>query len=192
MFVCNPKRATSLTIKIILKLAFDIVEMTLAQQQIHGVNRHAGFTLIELVTVMVLIGIVAIVAIPRFSLMTGFKDVGYRDQAMAAVEYARKIAVAQRRHTCVAIATNSVTLTSDHGLPLNHASGVCPSPLLLPSGSNTITAPNNVTATTTASIDFDAEGRPAAGAPATLSISDSSSGSTSSLTIDAESGYVHY
>ena len=152
---------------------------------------HAGFTLIELVTIIILVGIVAIVAMPRFSLMTGFKDVGYRDQVVATVEYARKIAVAQRRHTCVAIATSSVTLTSDHGLPSSHVSGVCPSPLLLPSGISVITAPSNVTATATVSIDFDAEGRPIVGAPATITISDSSSGTTSTLTIEAESGYVH-
>lgn len=150
-----------------------------------------GFTLVELISVMIIIAIMAYVAVPRFSLMTGFKDVGYRDQVMAAIEYARKIAVAQRRHTCVAIAASSVTLTSDHGLPSAHTTGVCASTLPLPAASNVINAPANVTANTTVSLDFDAEGRPVSGAPVTITITDASSGSSSPFTIEAESGYVH-
>ena len=108
--------------------------MRRSQLQAGQVNRtdQAGFTLVELIVTMVVISIMAYVAIPRFSSMMGFSDIGYRDQVAAAIGYARKIAVAQRRHTCVVIAAGSVTVRIDHSLA--HVTNVCPTDLTLPTG----------------------------------------------------------
>lgn len=151
-------------------------------------TNQAGFTLVELIVVLIVISIMAYVAIPRFALMMGFSDIGYRDQVAAAIGYARKIAVAQRRHTCVVIAASSVTVNIDPGLPQSHATNVCPAALTLPTGANVISAPSGLTSST-ATLDFDAEGRPVSGAPATITFTGASG--TSTLTIEAESGYVH-
>ncbi|SMB24360.1 General secretion pathway protein H [Sterolibacterium denitrificans] len=149
----------------------------------------SGFTLIELIVVMIIIGVMGYVALPRFSSMMGFADIGYRDQVAAAIDYARKIAVAQRRHTCVIIAAGSVTVKIDTGLPSNHVTGNCPTALALPAGSSVISAPSGMSVSPAVNIDFDAEGRPVSGAPATLTFT--GAGGASSLTIEAESGYVH-
>jgi MSHA pilin protein MshC len=154
-------------------------------------NKERGFTMVELIVVMVLVGILSAVALPNVTQAFAVKAPGYRDQVVGAIDFARKIAVAQRRHVCVSIAASTVTVTSDHGLPVNHTNGTCPSTLTLPSGSNVITAPSNITASPTASIDFDAEGRPVTGAPVTITMTDSSVSQTASLTVEAESGYVH-
>lgn len=61
----------------------------------------AGFTLVELVVTMVIIGIMAIAVVPRMDLLRGFDEIGFRDQVKATLEYARKSAVAGRRWTCV-------------------------------------------------------------------------------------------
>ncbi|MDP4537761.1 type II secretion system protein [Alkalimonas collagenimarina] len=42
-----------------------------------------GFTLIELVVVMVLLGILAVTLLPRFFTSSGTAEYGYRDQALA-------------------------------------------------------------------------------------------------------------
>lgn len=42
-----------------------------------------GFTLIELVVVMVLLGILAVTLLPRFVTSSGSAEYGYRDQALA-------------------------------------------------------------------------------------------------------------
>jgi MSHA pilin protein MshC len=150
-----------------------------------------GFTFIELVVVMSIIGIMAFVAMPSVTRVMAIQAPGYRDQVMATLEFARKMAVAERRHVCVSVAASTVTVTIDNGLPVNHTTGNCASTLILPSGSNVLTAPGNVTASPATSFDFDAEGRPVSGAPATITVTDSSASQTATLTVEAESGYVH-
>lgn len=145
--------------------------------------------MIELVVILMMIGILAIAAVPRMAMMTGYKDMGYRDQIQAAIEYARKTAVAQRRHTCLTIAGNAVTLTGDLTTPDVHVVGTCSSNALsLPSGTNTLDPPSGVTVTN-AVIQFDNEGRPDTGV--TLTVTDTSSGTNSTLTVETDTGYVH-
>ncbi len=156
----------------------------------------SGFTLIELVVVMVVVGIVAAIAIPRFSLLGGFSDVAYRDQIKSTLAYARKAAVARRRHTCLVFAADSsATLSAELVTPDAHV-GNCPYiALMMPSGANSIVPPSNVSITSPAAlpliIQFNAEGRPIVGGGTTIVVTSGGSGSTSSVTIEADSGYVH-
>lgn len=150
-----------------------------------------GFTMVELVMVMSLIGIMAFFALPKLTQVMSVQSSGFKDQVKATIDYARKIAVAQRRHVCVSIAATSVTVTSDRGLPVNHTNGTCASALPLPSGSNVVTAPARVTLSPVVLLDFDAEGRPVMGAPVTITMTDASVSQVSTLTVEAESGYVH-
>src|SRR5665647_1764936 len=66
----------------------------------HSPTRVAGFTLVELVMVLILVGILAVVAIPRFMDKT-FDERGFHDAVQAAVQHARRVAVASRRFSCV-------------------------------------------------------------------------------------------
>jgi MSHA pilin protein MshC len=56
--------------------------------------RYGGFTLIELVAVLVIIGIVAAVAAPRLLSNVAFTERGYADEIAASLRYSRRIAVA--------------------------------------------------------------------------------------------------
>lgn len=69
-----------------------------------------GFTLVEMISVLMVVGVLAVVALPRLSNIGAFTDVEYRDEIAAALRYAQKMAVAQRRLVCVTAAGNQINL----------------------------------------------------------------------------------
>ncbi len=147
----------------------------------------AGFTVLELVVVMVVIGILSVVVLPRLNVLDGFDQLGYRDRVRATLEYARKSAVAQRRNVRVQIASSVTTVTveqatpeGDVGTPGSYAA------LNLPgSNTNTFNPPSGVTLTPpNVTLTFDPLGKPSAAATLTVS-------GSGNITVEAETGYVH-
>lgn len=69
-----------------------------------------GFTLVELIVTMIIIGIMAIVVLPRFDLLSGFDAKGFHDQTVAELRFAQKTALAQRRAVCVNVLSSGITL----------------------------------------------------------------------------------
>lgn len=62
-----------------------------------------GFTLVELVTVLVIMGIIAAAAMPRFFDNDVFLERGAANQIMSALRYGQKVAIAQHRNVVVTI-----------------------------------------------------------------------------------------
>lgn len=144
--------------------------------------RQRGFTMIELVTTMIVVGILAIAVLPRMDLLRGFDAVGYRDRVRATLEYARKSAVAQRRNVRVTLANGTVTVTIDNDVPEGAQAGTFPRALPLPGiNANNFAPPAGITATN-ATLNFDPLGRSAG---AVLTVTDAGN-----ITVHAETGYV--
>lgn len=145
--------------------------------------RYRGFTLIELIMVIVIVGILAVFVAPRFFDANVFRSRGFADQVQASLRYAQKAAIAQRRFVCATFAVDSVTLSTG-------PTAACGTNLQSPTGeaSYVINAPANTEfagGVAPADFSFDALGRPSAGQVINVT------GATNAITIEAETGYVH-
>ena len=148
-----------------------------------GDTAQQGFTLVELVVTMIVLGIIAVVALPRFFDRRDYDARAFFDQTAAALRYAQKAAIAQRRTVCVNFTANAVALTLDA-----NGDGSCETNLTGPTGGApyTVTAPGAAHfSSVPAPLSFSAEGRPSSGA--TLLID----GAPTPLIVEPETGYVH-
>ncbi len=153
-----------------------------------------GFTIVELVAVMVITGIIAAIAAPRFIGVDAFDARGSYSTLVSALRYAQKTAIAQRTLVCanVDVATKIVTLTyntlpdcgtAPTGTVIDPASQVAYSKNL--SNNVTIIAP-------VSTVGFDGLGRPVPNATATFTVKNAvvATESIRVITVEADTGYV--
>ncbi len=143
----------------------------------------SGFTLPELVATLVIIGIMAVVVVPRFASRSEFDVFGYSEQIRSALRLAQKSAVAKRRQVCVVVSANTLTLRVATSF-----GGPCDLALNAPASTDAVvqTAPAGVSISD-AAFSFDALGRPSAA----QAIDVAAGASTLRIRIEAETGYVH-
>lgn len=160
-------------------------------------SRSDGFTLIELISVIILLGILSAVAVPRFFTPNTFSGRGFADQTAAALRYGQKVAIAQQRNVFIAV-TNGAGSTGRIALCFDAA---CTLPVLRPAPSSTANAacnsdrtwfcdspPNGVTlSATVGAFSFNALGQPSV-ANQTVTVTGDNA---RTLVVEPETGYVH-
>jgi len=151
----------------------------------------AGFTVVELLAVLILVGVLAAVALPRLNAVDGLRSDNWREQTIAGLRLAQATAVGHRRLVCASFNGSRLQLQI---AAVNPASS-CSSALRGPDGSSdfgsTLPASGGVTVAPAGTIYFQPSGRATLdGAGTQVSARSLSVSGTAAITVHGESGHV--
>ncbi len=154
--------------------------------EISPLTGERGYTIIELVLVIVILGIIGVVAAPRFFGESQYEQRAFLDEVAGALRYAQKVAVASGCPVEVTLAAGSYSLAQQSA-----SSGHCdptdasfPVTVLLPSGDPVSGAAPSGIAISPATFQYNALGQTNLGSDQTIAVGGSS------LTVRADSGLV--
>lgn len=150
-----------------------------------------GFTMVELVVVMVIGAILAAFALPKLAAVFSVRQDAWREEVVSALRAAQKSAVARRRLTCVDIASTTVTITTAAANPATACTTAMPGidggaayATAADAGAGTVVAPAGT-------LYFQPDGRvTTTGAGATASDRTVTMSGASAISIYGETGYV--
>lgn len=150
-------------------------------------TRPAGFTLVELVVIIVLLGILSVVVLPRFD-SKDFSDALFRDQVGNVLGEARRAAVARRRLVCADIQSSSVSLN----VATTAGATACDQPLKLASGDTALQSKDaaNTISGTPLTLYFQPNGRITQDGSGATVYTGSLSVNAAQLAIVGDTGYV--
>jgi len=146
-----------------------------------------GYTLVELVTVIVILGILAAMAVPRFADHVVFEERGFYEEVVAALRYGQKIAVGSGCPVQVSIDASGYALAQQTVLanrcdPGDVSYAV---PVLLPDGQAAAgSTPAGITLGPVVTYQLDGLGQTDLGGNLNVTVG------ALTMTVQAQSGYV--
>jgi prepilin-type N-terminal cleavage/methylation domain-containing protein len=138
-----------------------------AQKNFQVVTDSRGFTLIELIMVVVLISILAVSVVPKFLDTSGFSLIGAASMAAGDIRYTQELAMGTH-------ASKSIVFTSGN--------------TYYTVGSQTVNLPSKVSISSGATFTFNSLGEPTAGGGSSVTLS--AGAETKTITVDSYTGRV--
>jgi MSHA pilin protein MshC len=161
-----------------------------------GVNSNLdGFTLIELITVITIIGVLAVVVGPRFSSSDVFEQRTFYDDVSQAIRFTQSKALGTGCTAQIAFSASGFTVTVD--TDCNSGNGFSGSAVINPDGFSASytelqSAPTGMTYSSTVNpLLFDAQGRAMNSSLAVLSSAAVVTVGGRTLLVEGATGYVH-
>ncbi len=155
--------------------------------RISKIGTSSGFTLTELVTVLVILGIIAAFTAPRFFDRTVFDELGFYQELVAALRYGSKIAVGSGCPVQVSISASGYALAQQAGSGnrCDSADSSWAVSVLLPDGQAAAgSTPTGVSLDPVVTYLYDGLGRTDLASDQTISVG------SRTLVVQAQSGYV--
>ena len=145
---------------------------------------YKGFTLVELIVVILLIGIMSVFVIPKFD-SDGFKARGLADEVITSIRHAQRLAMTRGEQYKIDISPTEYQVRKTNGDQVRHPSG---------KGEFLFVAPDDFPANliqSTESIEFNSLGQPVKADSSAITIDTDISIPPFTLRIEEETGYAH-
>jgi len=153
---------------------------------------NSGFTLVELIMVILLIGVLAVYAAPKFDVSI-FEQNSFFIQAMSSIRYAQKQAIASGCNVEVDINASACNLEWSNPAPANANCPIDAVPINNPANSNANFCAGSTpdASPTGGNFRFDNIGRPMNTSDVVLTAVKEIVISTQTIQVEAETGYTH-
>lgn len=144
----------------------------------------SGFTFVELVVVLVLVGILAVFAVPRLAPQSQFDLAGFQQEFAAGLRYGQKYAFAAGCPVRVTVSAGNFAMRHSSSCNAGDFSTLLPHPTQ--GGGFSVDAPSGVTLSPTGTFDFLGTGE----ASVTVTLTLTSAAGTRQVAVVGPTGYV--
>ena len=147
-------------------------------------NKQGGFSLMEMVIVMVIIGIIAVVATSQMPNQQIFQADGFREVLVQDLRLTQALSMSQNQRYRIVVGASSYQIQNQSGSPVTNPE----------TGGDSTVYPTGLTVTPTTTVAFDGMGRPYDGGGAALggllTFTVTAGSYTHSASVTAQAGFL--